>query len=67
MKSETLSLTCFGWSEVRAMTRSSGRRWRRPSRAASTALEKSPICSPARMVTARDTALPERHWPEESR
>ncbi len=53
MNSSTFSSTCLGWSEVRAMIRSSGSLAATSARASSTCSENSSILCPWRMFTAR--------------
>ncbi len=53
MKRSTLSSTWSGWSEVRAMIRSSGNRGRRSPRARSTPAPNWAIYCPGRICTAR--------------
>ena len=63
----TSSFTCRGWSEVRSTIRSGGSCGRTPASAASTALPKSPICSPERICTASVIARLRCHVPDASR
>ena len=59
----TRSFTCLGWSEVRSTIRSGGSCGRTSASALSTALPKSPICSPERICTASVTARLRCHLP----
>jgi hypothetical protein len=61
------SRTCSGWSEVRAITRSSGRRFFKSASVASMAAPNSAICSPERICADSVTARVRRHTPCASR
>ena len=52
----TFSLTCNGWSEVRASAKSSGKRFFKSASVVSIALPNAPICSPERICTDNVTA-----------